>query len=86
MNNFLSLLILIVQLVFLVGKQEKAHVKCTCDRFEQQTHGLSITGLSAYDYQCKANLTRAMNKVRQGTIKWLVGRLLSLLPTEEKSM
>ena len=83
-NNFLSLLILIVQLVFLVGKQDKAHVKCACERYEQQNHGLSITGLSSYYYQCKANLTRAMNNVRQGTIKWLVGRLLSLLPTEEK--
>ena len=85
-NNFLSLLILIVQLVFLVGKQDKAHVKCTCERYEQQNHGLSISGLSAHYYQCKANLTRAMNNVRQGTIKWLVGRLLSFLPTEEKSI
>jgi len=85
-NNFLSLLILIIQLVFLVGKQDKAHVKCTCERYEQQNHGLSIIGLSVYYNQCKANLTRAMNNVKQETIKWLVGRLLSFLPTEEKSM
>merc|ERR1719320_2261102 len=85
-NNFLSLLILIIQLVFLVGKQDNAHVKCTCERYEQQNHGLSIIGLSVYYNQCKANLTRAMNNVKQETIKWLVGRLLSFLPTEEKSM
>ena len=85
-NKFLPLLVIIVQLVFLVGKQDKAHVKCTCERFEQQTHGVSTTGLSVYYCQFKATLTRAMSIVRGHTIRWLVDKLLFLLPAEEKSM
>ena len=84
--NFLPLLVLIVQLVFLVGKQDKAHVKCTCERFEHQTHGLSTAGLSVYYCQFRSALSKAMSIVRGQTIRWLVDKLLFLLPAEEKSM